>query len=120
MARCSIQPKDRKFVKGYGFLSYAKNMGKNIGKNISKSLSGKYSPGMLAMRQKLLDHAKKATNDAFKTASKRTIQKTAEATGDLFDNKIDNVVGKSYDGKITRVSKSPQQNNSETVTNEHD
>ena len=120
MARYSIQPRDRKFVKGYGFLSYAKNMGKNIGKNISKSLSGKYSPGMLAMRQKLLDHAKKATNDAFKTASKRTIEKTAEATGDLIGNKIANVVGKSYDGKITRVSESPQQNNSETVTNEHD
>ena len=33
-------------------------MGKDIGKNISKNLSGKHSPGMLAMRKKLLDHAK--------------------------------------------------------------
>ena len=39
------------FVKGYGFLFFAKNMGKNIGKNISKSLIGKYN-------QKLLDLAK--------------------------------------------------------------
>ena len=66
--RYSIEPKD---VKGYGFLSFAKNMCKNIGKN----LSGKYS-------QNLLDSAKKSTTDAVKTASKRVIQKTAEATGD--------------------------------------
>ena len=39
------------FVKGYGFLSFAKNMVKIISKNISKNLSGKYS-------RKLLDHAK--------------------------------------------------------------
>ena len=29
------------FVKGYGFLSFAKNIGKNIGKNLSKNLSTK-------------------------------------------------------------------------------
>ena len=87
-------------------------MGKTIGKNISKNLSGKYSPGMLAMRQKLLDHAKKSAADALKTSSKIVAQKTAEKTGDLIGNKIaDN---------ITRVSKNQQQNNSETVTNEHD
>ena len=45
-------------------------MGKNIGKNISKSLSSKYSPGMLAMHQNCLDHAKQSATDAFKTASK--------------------------------------------------
>ena len=49
--RYSIEPTDRIFVKGYGFLSYAKNMNKNIDKNISKNLSDKYS-------QKCLDHAK--------------------------------------------------------------
>ena len=46
-------------------------------KNISKNLSGKYS-------QKFLDHAQQSDTDA----SKRPIQKTAEATGDLIDNKI--------------------------------
>ena len=45
MTRYSVQPRDRIFVKGYGFISFAKN----IGKNISKNLSGKYS-------QKLLVH----------------------------------------------------------------
>ena len=39
----SIEPKDWIFVKGYGFLSVAKNMSKNIGKKISKKLSSKYS-----------------------------------------------------------------------------
>ena len=34
--RYSVQPRDRIFVKGYGFLSFAKNMSKNIGKKISK------------------------------------------------------------------------------------
>ena len=38
------------FVKGYRFLSFAKNISKNIGKNISKNSTRKYS-------QKLLDHA---------------------------------------------------------------
>ena len=41
--RYSVQDRDRIFVKGYGFLSFAKSMGKNIGKNISKNLGGKYS-----------------------------------------------------------------------------
>ena len=30
----SVQPRNRVFVKGYVFLSFALNMGKNIGKNI--------------------------------------------------------------------------------------
>ena len=65
---------------------------------------------MLAMHQKLLEHDKSA-KDALKSSSKRVIQKTVEVTGDWIGNKIDN--------RITKVSKSLQQNNSETVTNEH-
>ena len=33
--RYSVLPKDRIFGRGYGSLSFAKNMGKNIGKSIS-------------------------------------------------------------------------------------
>ena len=66
--RYSVQPRDRIFVKGYGFLSFAKIMVKNIGKNISKNLSGKYSPVILATLQKILNHAKQSGTDAFKTA----------------------------------------------------
>ena len=77
----SVQPRDRIFVKGYGFLFFAKNMGKNIGKIISKNLSSKYCLN-------ILDHAKKSATDTLKTFSKGVIQKTAEATGDLVDNNI--------------------------------
>ena len=70
MMRFSVQHRDQIFVKGYGCLSFAENMGKNIGRNISKNLCSKYS-------QKLLNHAKQSATDAFKTASKRAIQKTA-------------------------------------------
>ena len=56
-----------------------------------RNLSSKYG-------QKLLDSAKKSTADAIKTTSKRAIQKTAEANGDLTGNKIAD--------KITSVSKS--------------
>ena len=52
--RYSIEPKDRIYLKGYGFLSFAKNMDKN--------LSNKHG-------QKLFDGAKKSTTDAIKTAS---------------------------------------------------
>ena len=79
--RYSIEPRDRIYLKRYGFFSFAKNMG--------KGLSNKYG-------QKLLDSAKKPTTDAIKTASKRATQKTAEATGDLIGNKITD--------KITSVS----------------
>ena len=62
--RYSIEPRDRIYVKGYGFLSFAKNM--------RKSLSNKYG-------QKLLESTKKSTTDAIKTASKRAIQKNSRS-----------------------------------------
>ena len=37
MVLYSAQPRDRMYVKGHEFLSFAKNMGKNIGKNINKT-----------------------------------------------------------------------------------
>ena len=76
---------------------------------MGKKLSFDYSPGMLAMHQKLLDHALKSASDVFKTASNRVIEKTAEGTGNSNDNKVAN--------RITKVSKNSKQNNSETVTN---
>ena len=67
--RYSLEPKYRKYVKGYGFLSFAGTFGDKIGK-------------------KLMDTATKAGIDAAKTASKRVVHKTAEATGDLIGNKV--------------------------------
>ena len=87
--RYSSEPKERRHVKGYGFLSFARNIGTHAAK-VAKNMSDKYS-------QKLLDTAKKSATDAIKTASKRAIQKPAEATGDLVSNKIA--------GKITSASK---------------
>ena len=97
----SVQPRDRIFVKGYGFLSFAKKLGTNIVKNISKNLSSKYS-------QKHFHYPRKSATDAFKTVSKTEILKAAEATGDLIG------------GKVMGASKSSQQNNSNTVTNGND
>ena len=76
--RYSIEPIDRVYVKGYGFMSFARSMNNKYGK-------------------KLVDAAKKSAADATKTASKKAIQKTTEATGDLVGNKIAD--------KITSASK---------------
>ena len=81
--RYSLEPKNRIYVKGYGFMSFARSMGNKYGK-------------------KLVDTAKKSATDAIKTGSKRAIQKTAEVTGDLVGNKIAN--------KITSVSKKSTKN----------
>ena len=77
----SVQPKDRIFVKGYDFFLLLKIYVKNISKRISKNVSKKFS-------QKHIDHAKHFTINAVKATSKRAIQKTAVATGDLIGNKI--------------------------------
>ena len=67
--RCSTEPRFRKYVKGYGFLSFARKFGNKYGK-------------------KLMDAANKTVMDAAKTASKRVVQKTEKATGDLIGNRI--------------------------------
>ena len=67
--RYSLEPNYRKYVKGYGFLSFARKFGDKYGK-------------------KLMDSATKTRKDFAKTASKRVLQKTSEATGDLIGNKI--------------------------------
>ena len=69
--RYSTEPKYRKYVKGYGFLSFARKFGDKYDK-------------------KLMDTATKTGIDAAKTASKWVVQKTEaeEATEHLFGNKI--------------------------------
>ena len=77
--RYSTEPKYRKYVEGYGFLSFATKFRDKHGK-------------------KLMDTAIKTGIDAEKTASKRVVQNTAEAAGDLIGNKIAdkiNSVGKT-------------------------
>ena len=67
--RYLIEPRDRVYVKGYWFMSFARSMSNKYGK-------------------KVVDAAKKSATDATKTASKRAIQKTAERTEELVGNKI--------------------------------
>ena len=77
--RYQLEPKHRKYVKGYGFLSFARKFG------------DKYI-------KKLMGTATKTGIDAAKTASKIVVQKTAEGTGDL--------IGIEIAGQITSVDKS--------------
>ena len=61
----SIEPRERRFVKGYGFMSFA------------RSFSDKYS-------KSLMDVSKKFA----KTAGKKILKETTKASGDLIGNKI--------------------------------
>ena len=67
--RYSIEPRERRYVKGYGFMSFARNF------------SDKYSKSLM---DKGIDVSKKFA----KTAVKKILEKTAKATGDLIGNKI--------------------------------
>ena len=67
--RYSTEPKYRKYVKRYSFLSFEGKFGDKYAK-------------------KLMDTATKTGIDTAKTGSKRVVQKTAEAAGDLIGNKI--------------------------------
>ena len=66
--RCSTEPKYRKYVKRYDFLSF------------SRTFDDKY-------RKKVIDTATKTGINAAKTVSERVVEKTAEAARDLIGNK---------------------------------
>ena len=76
--RYSIEPRERRFVKGYSFMSFARNF------------SDKYS-------KSLMDNGIDVSKKIVKTAGKKILNKTAKATGDLIGNKIAD--------KITSASK---------------
>ena len=82
--RYSTEPKFRKYVQGYGFLSFDRRLGDRYDK-------------------KLIDTVTKTGIDAAKTASKRVVKKTAEATEDLIGNKIAD--------KFTSVGKTKEKTN---------
>ena len=63
--RYSIEPRERRYVKGYGFLSFARNFNDKYGKSL-----------------------KDASKTLAKTAGKEILKETAKATGDLIGNKI--------------------------------
>ena len=82
--RYSTEPRFRKYVKGYGFFPFARNFGNKYGK-------------------KLMDTATKIGMDAAKIASKRVVQKTAEAIGDLIGNKTADKIN-----SISKLKKTPK------------
>ena len=59
----SIEPKEKRYVKGYGFLSFARNFGNKYGKKLMKT-------------------AIKTGKDFATIAGKKIVHKSAEATGD--------------------------------------
>ena len=76
--RYSIEPRERRYVKGYDFLSFARNF------------NDKYS-------KFLVDKGIHVSKKFAKTADKKILKETAKATGDLIGNKIAD--------KITSASK---------------
>ena len=56
----SIQPRDILFVKGYGFFSFAKNMGKILIKKWEET-------SVVNAAKKLIDHAKQSATGALST-----------------------------------------------------
>ena len=87
--RYSTEARFRKYIKEYKFLLSARKFGDKYGK-------------------KLMDTATKKEIDAAKTASKRVVQKTAEATGDLIENKtVDKItsIGKPKEKEKNKESR---------------
>ena len=79
--RYSIEPRERRYVKGYGFMSFARNF------------SDKYS-------KSLMDKGIDVSKTFAKTAGKKILKETAKATGYLIGNKTAD--------KITSASKKSQ------------
>ena len=82
--RYSLEPTYRRYVKGYGFLSFARKFGDNYGKKLMISAT---KVGTKIYRKKIIDTTKKQGSKFAKTAGKKIAQKTAEATGDLIGKK---------------------------------
>ena len=110
--RYSIEPKERRYVKGYGFLYFAKKFGNKHGKKLmnttiktSTNFNSKYG-------KKLTDTATKTGKDFATIAGKKIVHKSAEATGYLIGNKIAD--------KITSASKKShnEEMQSDEVNNE--
>ena len=76
--RYSIEPRERRYVKGYAFMPFARNF------------SDKYS-------KSLVDKGIDVSKTFAKTAGKKILIETAKATGDLIGSKIaDKITAKPY------------------------
>ena len=82
----------RKYVKGYGFVGFAKNFGSKYGKkflNKGISASNRIRDTASKFNQSKYGNILKNQGTEFgKIASKNVVQKSAEATGNLIGSKI--------------------------------
>ena len=95
--RYSIEPRGRRFVKGYGFMSFARNFGNKYAKKLMNTAIKTGTNFHNKYGKKLTDIAIKAGKDFATIVGKKIVHKSAEATGDLIGNKIAD--------KITSASK---------------
>ena len=104
--RYSLEPTHRRYVKGYGFLSFARKFGDKYGKKLMNTAT---KVGTSKYSKKIIDTTKQQGSEFAKIAGKKIVQGSAEATGDLIGNKIAD--------KVTSVGKSK---NKENETNEEE
>ena len=87
--RYSIEPRERRYIKGYGFfLSFAKNFGNKYGKKIMNTATKTGTNFNSKYGKKLTDTAIKTGRDFATIAGKKIVHKSAEATEDLIGSKI--------------------------------
>ena len=82
--RYPIEPRERRYVKGYGFMSFARNFNDKYGKSL-----------------------RNASKTFAKTTGKEILKETAKATGDLIGNKVaDKITAKPHNkDEITKSTK---------------
>ena len=93
--RYSLEPTHRIYVKGYGVLPFARKFGDKYGRKLMNTAT---KVGTSKYSKNIIDITKKQGSEFAKTAGKRIVQKSAEATGDLIGYKIAD--------KITSLGKS--------------
>ena len=86
--RHSLEPEYRKYVKSYGFLSFARNFGDKYGKKLMNTTIKTGTNFNSKYGKRLTDTAIKTGKDFATIAGKKIVHKSAEATGDSVGNKI--------------------------------
>ena len=86
--RHSLKPECRKYVKGYGFLSFARNFGDKYGEKLMNTAIKTGTNFNSKYGKKLTVTAIKTGKHFATIAGKKIVHKRAEATGDLTSNKI--------------------------------
>ena len=86
--RHSLEPEYRKYVKGYGFLSFARNFRDKYGKKLMNTAIKTDTNFNSKSGKKLTDTGIKKGKDFATIAGKKIVHKSAEATRYLIGNKI--------------------------------